>query len=127
MELLAYTEIGSSDGPQVWIIHGIMGSRKNWGMMVRRLHEAYPHLRIISLDLRCHGESADISGPHSVTRCAEDLNHLALVLGRPQCIIGHSFGGKVALCYASLFASDLEMVWTLDSPLDAELQTGKIY
>ena len=124
MERLAYTETGDPEGPQVWIIHGIMGSSRNWGMMVKRLHKTYPHLRIISLDLRCHGESSDMSGPHSVTRCAEDLNQLTAVLGKPQCIIGHSFGGKVALCYASLFASGLEMVWTLDSPLDDEMLLG---
>lgn len=72
-------------------------------------------------DLRCHGDSASINkrGPHTVDSAAFDVLKL---LGRlrlsPRVIIGHSFGGKVALSMVKQAAKPLARpvrVWVLDA------------
>lgn len=106
------------------LLHGILGSAGNLRGLARRLVAALPAVRVALLDLRGHGASADYArqagGPHTVGACARDVE-LTLRAQRfdPSVIIGHSFGGKVALCYAQEFASGgsaLRQVWALDSP-----------
>ncbi|KAJ9567676.1 hypothetical protein OSB04_003642, partial [Centaurea solstitialis] len=83
--------------PTAVLLHGILGSRKNWGTFARRLAQEFPNWQFLLVDLRCHGDSASITkkGPHSVASAALDvlklLGHLRVT---PRVIIGHSFGGK---------------------------------
>lgn len=108
---------GTDPRQNVVLMHGILGSAKNWGGTIRRLQAAHPHCRFIAVDLRGHGESASVSGPHTVEACARDLNELLEDLQlKAQVVIGHSFGGKVALAYAQNHGAELDAVWTLDSP-----------
>ena len=93
------------------------------------LSQRHPDLLITSVDLRCHGETPHFPGPHSVADCAHDLERLGAEIGDPQALIGHSFGGKVALQYAAHRSQSrdlrgLDRVWTLDSPLSAQPQPG---
>jgi len=58
-----------------------------------------------------------------------DLYKLGERIGFPHALIGHSFGGKVALQYAadrsrSHDLKGLDRVWTLDSPLSNRRQPG---
>ncbi|MEE2644568.1 MAG: alpha/beta hydrolase [Myxococcota bacterium] len=103
----------------VWILHGIMGSRKNWGRFARQLSERLSGWRVRSIDLRCHGESNELPPPHSLDACVSDLIMATADWERPHAIIGHSFGGKVALLFAARSPHPLEVVWSLDSPLSA--------
>lgn len=115
-----------------YLLHGILGSRRNWLSFARRVVDQFPAWRLVLVDLRNHGEShlrgepGALPGPHTLQACAADLlaldAHLVemLVDGGPQAVIGHSFGGKVALTYAHLRAADtvtanLQDVWVLDS------------
>ena len=130
MTTLATRIFGSEDGPTVWILHGILGSKQNWTRFARLLAQSCPHYRIVTIDLRCHGESSFVfEEPHHVDACAHDLYELAQEIGFPEVVLGHSFGGKVALCYAThpqltpLLSP--EAVWTLDSPLDAQIQPSQ--
>lgn len=83
-----------------------MGSHRNWVTFVRRMAVAYPAWRFVLPDLRGHGESMGpaFEAPHTVEACAEDVAALFLEHDerRPDAIIGHSFGGKVALRLAQL-------------------------
>ena len=126
---LGYTQLGPSEGRNIWIVHGIMGSRQNWSRFARHLSKSMPDRSITTIDLRCHGDSPHIGGPHSIQTCVNDLVALTQRLGEPQTLIGHSFGGKVALQYAAYLSQNslsnaLECVWTLDSPLAADLRPG---
>ena len=48
--------------------------------------------------------------------CADDLASLVKRLGvAPRCVIGHSFGGKVALAYGQRNPLGLRDIWSLDS------------
>jgi len=104
-------------GQTAFILHGILGSRRNWRSFTRRLAQRYPDWRYVTVDLRGHGDAHGLPGPHTVDACAADLARLAAALGTaPLSVVGHSFGGKVALRYAARAPANLTSVWSLDSP-----------
>jgi len=108
---------GATPSRMGMLVHGILGSRRNWGSIARRLAQRFEDWRFVVVDLRCHGDSRGQLPPHTVEACAADLAALAAHLGEePAWISGHSFGGKVALTYARDYAAELETAWVLDSP-----------
>ncbi|KAI8568654.1 hypothetical protein RHMOL_Rhmol02G0217300 [Rhododendron molle] len=112
--------------PTAVLLHGILGCRKNWGTFARRLAHEFPTWQIVItqfllVDLRCHGDSAAIKkrGPNTVASTALDILKL---LGKlkltPRVLVGHSFGGKVALSMVDQVAKPLARpvrVWVLDA------------
>lgn len=107
--------------PTAVLLHGILGSRKNWGTFARRLVKEFPKWQFLLVDLRCHGDSAAIEkqGPHNIASAALDiLKLLGQLKLRPRVIVGHSFGGKVALSMVDQVAKPLgrpARVWVLDA------------
>ncbi|XP_059631001.1 abhydrolase domain-containing protein C22H12.03 isoform X2 [Cornus florida] len=107
--------------PTAVLLHGILGSRKNWGTFARRLAKEFPTWQFLLVDLRCHGDSASLKkrGPHTVATTAFDVLKLFGQLKlTPRVIIGHSFGGKVALSMVEQASKPLARpvrVWVLDS------------
>jgi esterase len=100
----------------VWIVHGILGSARNWRSFARRLAEARPGWKVVPVDLRNHGDAPPRPGPHDLEACAADLAEIAATLGGPPAVlVGHSFGGKVVLAYAAHQPTGLEQVWVLDA------------
>ncbi|XP_052482641.1 uncharacterized protein LOC105783572 isoform X2 [Gossypium raimondii] len=96
--------------PTAVLLHGILGSRKNWGSFVRRLAQEFPTWQFVLVDLRCHGDSASIKtrGPHTVASTALDvLKLIAQLRITPRVLIGHSFGGKVVLSMVEQAAKPL--------------------
>ncbi|KAK9134866.1 hypothetical protein Syun_014196 [Stephania yunnanensis] len=63
------------DPPTAVLLHGILGSRKNWGSFARRLAQEFPMWQFLIVDLRCHGDSASIKKrcPHTVASAALDV------------------------------------------------------
>jgi pimeloyl-ACP methyl ester carboxylesterase len=108
-----------------FVLHGILGSRRNWLSFARRAADAFPRWRFVLVDLRNHGESHGAAGPHDLAACARDLAELAAHLGEePAWISGHSFGGKVALTYGRDYAGALEHLWVLDATPGPRLGGG---
>jgi len=105
--------------PSRWmlVLHGILGSGANFRSFARRLAAASPDWGFVLVDLRVHGQSLDAPPPHTIAAAAADLVRLGDRLGRPIAgVMGHSFGGKVALAYTAARARDpLEQVWVLDA------------
>lgn len=115
----------SATGEHVaFVIHGILGSGRNWRTFARKLAARAPAWTFVLVDLRNHGESSAPPPPHTIAATADDLARLAASVGRPRVVIGHSFGGKVAACYAARHPDGLHRVWVLDSRLDAVPATG---
>ncbi|KAF5197367.1 alpha/beta-Hydrolases superfamily protein, partial [Thalictrum thalictroides] len=71
--------------------------------------------------LRCHGDSASVKkrAPHTVASAALDVLKLVAQLKvTPRVLVGHSFGGKVALSMVQQAAKPLARpvkVWVLDA------------
>ena len=125
--LLASTVVGAS-GPaalEMTVLHGIYGRGRNWGAIARHLAARRPDWRSRPVDLRLHGDSVGFAPPHTVDAAARDVLDLehALLLS-PRAVLGHSFGGKVALAYAA--RTDLRplQVWVIDSTPEARPPDG---
>lgn len=116
--LLSYERIThSNSNPAHWIffIHGFLGSGSNWRTFARRLVDRKPDFGAVLLDLRMHGNSQDLSPPHSITTAALDLVKLTQEFAEPvHAVLGHSFGAKVALSFVELFHENLKTAWLVD-------------
>lgn len=108
--------------PQRWwiFLHGIFGMGRNWTQFARQLVGRRPELGAVLVDLRLHGHSKGFPPPHTLSACAEDVEALAGQLSGPvSAVVGHSFGGKVALVLADRRRLPLERVFVLDSTPEA--------
>ena len=106
------------------LLHGIYGAGRNWRTVARRLVDARPGWRVTLVDLRSHGRSPHLA-PHTVAACAADLAGLEDHLGRTaDAVLGHSFGGKVALLHARRAAPGPRRYWIVDSAPGAGRPAG---
>jgi pimeloyl-ACP methyl ester carboxylesterase len=111
--------------PARWLVvlHGILGSGANWRSFARRVVAARPAWGVVLCDLRAHGLSQGARPPHTLVAAAGDLVRLEAALAaegrRVAGVMGHSFGGKVALAYAAARAAagapPLDALLVLDS------------
>ena len=100
---IAYDVIG--EGPLVVLSHGIGDRRQAYRFLAPRLAQA--GYRVVSADLRGHGESSmgwkSVTGTDAITRTdvASDLLALIRHLGGPAVIVGHSISGGAATIAAA--------------------------
>jgi pimeloyl-ACP methyl ester carboxylesterase len=100
---IAYDVTGS--GPLVVLSHGIGDRRQAYRFLAPRLAQA--GYRVVSADLRGHGESSmgwkSVTGTDAITRTdiAGDLLALIRHLGGPAVIVGHSISGGAATIAAA--------------------------
>jgi pimeloyl-ACP methyl ester carboxylesterase len=82
-------------GETVLLLHGLAGSSRTWRAVVPELSRAYD---VIAPDLLGHGESAKPMGDYSLGAFASGLRDFLAALDVPRAtIVGHSFGGGVAM------------------------------
>jgi pimeloyl-ACP methyl ester carboxylesterase len=87
-----------------------------------------PDWGVLLIDLRQHGESQGFSGPHTIQAAAADLERLAQHTGlRPDAVLGHSFGGKVALVFAGTATTPPRQVWVIDSTPQSRVPDGSAW
>lgn len=108
---VALAAIEQGARPPVVILHGVFGSARNWGTVVRKLAE---RRRVFALDLRNHGDSpwADTM---SYPEQAEDV--LAFIRSRQLgavALLGHSMGGKAAMLAALEMPDQVERLVVVD-------------
>jgi len=90
---LAFDAYGET-GPPLVILHGLLGSARNWTAIAKQLGES---ARVFALDLRNHGRSpwAEAMGLNAMAGdVAAFIERHEL---RPATVVGHSLGGKVAM------------------------------
>lgn len=110
------------------MLHGIFGAGRNWNAVCRRVAEARPGWGFVPVDLRGHGQSPRFDPPHTLESCVADLDALARRLpARPGAIIGHSFGGKVALLYGDDPGHEVRQTWVVDSTPDMRDPSGSAW
>lgn len=129
--ILNHTRVTASDhDPERWlmVLHGIYGAGRNWGSIARRLVDARPEWGALLVDLRLHGGSQGFAPPHTLQAAAADLDALVEHLDfHAAAVLGHSFGGKVALMYAEHHPDDLRQVWVMDSTPAAREPSGSAW
>ena len=112
--------------PRRWlaVLHGIMGRGGNWRSFARHLVRRRPELGAVLVDLRMHGRSVGAPGPHTlhsaasdVARLVESLSHDGVVV---DAVLGHSFGGKVALELRGNGLLDVSSTWIIDATPSAQ-------
>lgn len=117
--LLQHALVTAPDAtPARWMfaLHGILGSGTNLRSFAKRLATAFPDWGFILPDLRMHGLSQGAPPPHTLAAAADDLVSLGEHLGLPVAgVLGHSFGGKVALAYLDRRGERLDQAWILDA------------
>jgi pimeloyl-ACP methyl ester carboxylesterase len=81
-------------GPPLVLIHGLGSSTRDWEAQVSEFSKSY---RVITLDLRGHGQTDKPAGPYSIPMLAADVKGLLHTLALPPVhLVGLSLGGAVA-------------------------------
>jgi pimeloyl-ACP methyl ester carboxylesterase len=105
-----YADAGA--GPPVVLIHSSVSGNRQWRALTEALRDRY---RVLALNLYGYGETTPWPGtePQSLAAQAELVLAVCEEAGEPVRLVGHSFGGSVALTAALLLgerASDLVLL-----------------
>ncbi|KZF09140.1 hydrolase [Rhodococcus sp. EPR-157] len=101
-----YVDCGS--GPVVVLVHGLMGSLHDWNPQLKTLSQSF---RVIALDLPGHGDSDKIPGDYSLSAHAATIRDLLHSLDvESVTMVGHSYGGGVAMQMLYLFPEMVEKI-----------------
>ncbi|MEM7224288.1 MAG: alpha/beta fold hydrolase [Pseudomonadota bacterium] len=106
---LAFSDSGQ--GPPVVILHGLLGSGRNWTTFARQLSASR---RVLTLDLRNHGRSP-WHPKMDYLAMAQDV--IALIENQalgPVRLMGHSMGGKAAMVVALTRSELVERLVVVD-------------
>jgi 2-hydroxy-6-oxonona-2,4-dienedioate hydrolase/2-succinyl-6-hydroxy-2,4-cyclohexadiene-1-carboxylate synthase len=100
---LFYQLVGPSAAPDVALIHGITGNMAVW-MLSGLMHKLARQFRVTAYDMRGHGHSDTPPTGYTSADMSDDFARLHETLClRPVLLLGHSFGGAVALHVAQRY------------------------
>ncbi|WP_435746593.1 alpha/beta fold hydrolase [Nocardioides sp. SYSU DS0663] len=95
----AFVKVGS--GPALLLLHGLGCDHTTWAPVIGLLARRYT---VIAPDLLGHGDSAKPRADYSLGGFANGMRDLLTVLGVDRVtVVGHSFGGGVAMQFAYQF------------------------
>lgn len=84
----------TGNGKPILFIHGLGSSTRDWERQVGHFSDSH---RVITVDLRGHGQSGKPEGPYSIQQFSEDVAGLIDELElAPVAVVGISLGGMVA-------------------------------
>lgn len=120
------TELAFSDqgrGTPVVFLHACPLSREMWTPQVRALAR---ECRIITIDLRGHGESGTVRGPLSLDDFADDAAALLDHLSLPQAVfVGLSMGGYTLFALYRRHAARIKGLILADTKAQADTPEGR--
>jgi pimeloyl-ACP methyl ester carboxylesterase len=100
----AFVKVG--EGPALLLLHGLGCDHTTWAPVIHDLAKRYT---VIAPDLLGHGQSAKPRADYSVGGYANGMRDLLTVLGIDKVtVVGHSFGGGVAMQFAYQFPERTE-------------------
>lgn len=110
--MLACQPIGNPSNPPLVILHGFMGSHKDFEEVSQALAS---HYYVLALDLPAHGESYSIN-PQSL-QSTLFLIHQTLKpwTDRPLTLLGYSLGGRIASVYQIFFPKQVSKLILISS------------
>ena len=110
---VAYRVAGDPSLPVLLLVHGLTSSSATWEPVMASLGE---HAHVIAVDLPGHGSSDKPRGDYSLGAFAAVLRDLLEKLGHTSAtIVGHSFGGGVALQLSYQFPEYAERIVLVSS------------
>lgn len=88
-------------GPALLLLHGVGCDHRTWDPVIEQLSERYT---VIAPDLLGHGQSGKPRADYSLGGFANGMRDLLAILGIDKVtVVGHSFGGGVAMQFAYQF------------------------
>ncbi|WP_008316290.1 alpha/beta fold hydrolase [Leptolyngbya sp. PCC 6406] len=120
----AYQEQGT--GPVIIFLHGFLGDVHTWDLLIEPLA---PHFRCIALDLLGFGQSSKPRLKYTIWHQVEFLHQFIQTMGLEDvALVGHSYGGWVAVAYGLTAAG---LGWTVDKtawvlPLEGDRPQGEL-
>ncbi len=95
------------EGQPILLVHGWMCSSKFWRKNVPELANTF---RVVTLDLRGHGNSSKTLTGHTIGQYARDVRGLIEHLGLQETVlVGWSMGGPVVLSYYEQYGRDARL------------------
>ena len=110
----AYVLAGRKPGtaPVLLLLHGLACDHHDWDPLIPELAERYT---VLAPDFLGHGESDKPRGDYSPGGYANGMRDLLTVLGIDKVtVVGHSFGGAVAMQFAYQFPERTERLVLVD-------------
>ena len=108
---LFHRDLGGAGKPPLVILHGMLGSSRNWQTAGRDLAEAF---HVHALDLRNHGSSPHAEPMTYEMMMADVLAWLDAQSLPRVTVLGHSMGGKVAMLLACRHPARVERLIVID-------------
>jgi pimeloyl-ACP methyl ester carboxylesterase len=109
-------ESGPAGAPLVLLIHGSMDRSTSFAKVARRLDDRY---RVVRYDRRGYGRSRGAHGPFGIAAHVADA--VSVLDGRvAAAVVGHSYGGNVALALAYRHPGLVRAVGVYESPMSWE-------
>jgi pimeloyl-ACP methyl ester carboxylesterase len=112
-------EAGPESAPLVALVHGSMDRSTGMLKLSRQFDRAH---RVVRYDRRGYGRSVPAHGMHpgpfDMAHQVDDL--LELLAGRPSVLVGHSYGGNVALALAAQHPHLVRAIAVYETPLSWE-------
>lgn len=111
MSILAHRDFGGEGNPPLVILHGLLGSSRNWQSAGRDLAS---RSHVYALDLRNHGESFHHREMDYDVMAADVVSWMESEEIARASFIGHSMGGKVAMVLACRQPRRVDKLVTVD-------------
>ena len=119
---LSYWSCGSDENPPLILLHGGRDHARTWDRIADEFSSDY---WVLAPDLRGHGDSEWARGSYyaTVDHVLDLFNFIELIGGRST-VVGHSFGGSIALLTASIFPDKFKKIVDIEGA-GARLEDSK--
>jgi pimeloyl-ACP methyl ester carboxylesterase len=110
---LHYADWGNESAPPLVLLHGGRDHCRSWDWIARALQ---PHFHVMAADLRGHGDSDWATGSsYSFADHIYDMTRMVSACAIDQMtLVGHSFGGMIAMAYAGTYPEKVSKLAVLD-------------
>lgn len=122
-DLAFHTRVWSESGHPIVLLHGLASSSRIWDLMAPLLASRF---RVIAVDQRGHGESDKPDSGYDLPTFVADLRGVIQALGLEQpVLVGHSWGGNLALQYAVTYPDAVSHLVLVDGGfIEMQLRDG---
>ena len=108
---LSHRDLGGTDRPPLVLLHGMLGSSRNWQSAGADLAA---HFHVFALDARNHGRSPHAEEMNYEVMMADTVEWLDAQSLERATLVGHSMGGKVAMLLACRHPERVERLISVD-------------